>query len=82
MIVLEFRFRDYFQDASALLKNHKIPCVAEVGMEEWRPSYIFMFEDALRTDPQRKALSLARDFEKEDRRRQMRHPQSNLAIPL
>ena len=82
MIILEFRFREHFHSASSVLKRHKIPCVAELGMEDWRPSYIFLFEDALRTDPQRRALGLAREFEKEDRRKQMGHPQSNLAIPL
>jgi len=81
MIILEFRFRENFHDASTILKSHKIPCVSEVGMEEWRPSYIFLFEDALHTDPQRRALGLAREYEKEDRRRQHRHPPANLAIP-
>lgn len=81
MIVLEFRFQDNFQKASGLLKNHRIPCVAEWGMEACRPSYIFMFEDALRTEPQKKALGLARGFEQEDRRRQAVNPQANLAFP-
>jgi len=82
MIILEFRFRENFYSASSLLKRHKIPCVAELGMEDWRPSHIFLFEDALRTDPQREALGLARDIEREDRRMQRGQHQSNLAIPL
>jgi len=70
MIILEFRSAEIFQKVSNLLKRRKIPCVSEACMEEWRSSYIFLFEENVRTPPQREALSWARGFEEEDRCRQ------------
>ena len=82
MIILEFRFQGIFQKASIILINQKISCIFEAAMEEWRPSFIFMFEDAVRTDPQREALRQARALEKEDHRQRNIYQEPNLAVPL
>jgi len=81
MIILEFRSAEIFQKVSKLLKKHKIPCVSESCMEEWRSSYIFLFEENIRTHPQRDALTCARGFEEEDNRRQGHNLLPNLALP-
>jgi len=81
MIILEFRFQAPFQKASGLLKNHRIPCVSEAAMEGWRPSFIFLFEEAVRTATQREALRQARSLEKEDQAQRNIHQVLNLAVP-
>jgi len=82
MIILEFRSQDLFQNASEILKKHRLPCISEVAMEAWRSNYIFLFEDAVRTGPQREALRQARSLEMDDHRQRKIHRELNLAVPL
>jgi hypothetical protein len=82
MIILEFRSQEIFQKASAILKNNKLSCISELSSEEWQPSSIFMFEDAVRSDSQREVLRQARALEKEDQQQRKIHQELNLAVPL
>ena len=81
MIVLEFRCPELFTSACSLLKARKLQFFAEAALESWRPSVIFLFEEDIRTGPDRKALCQARDFEREDYGRQKPHAWPNLAVP-
>jgi len=82
MIILEFRSQDIFQKACAILEKHKLSCIAEAAVEEWQPSSIFLFEDAVRSDPQREALRQARALERDDHHLRKIHQELNLAVPL
>lgn len=82
MIILEFRDAVLFDQASLELKRHKVQCVAEPGMATFRSSYIFLFEEQVRNEPQRQALGRARRLEAEGRSRQRFIALPNLAQPL
>ena len=82
MIILEFRDPALFDQASSELKRHKVQCVSEASMVTFRSSYIFMFEEQVRTEPQRQALDRARRLEAEGQSRQRFINLPNLALPL
>lgn len=82
MILLEFRHLDTFRRASTELQRQRIRCTAEPSGVSFQSSFIYLFEENVRTSPQRRALSRARRFEAEDRSRQRYASLPNLAVPL
>jgi hypothetical protein len=82
MIILEFRDPALFDQASKELKRHKVQCVAEPSMATFRSSYIFLFEEQVRTESHRRALDQARCLEAEGHSRQRFTALPNLALPL
>jgi hypothetical protein len=82
MIILEFRDQALFSLASEDLKRHKVNCISEASMVTFRSSYIFLFEEQVRTAPQHRALERARRLEAEGRSRMCFTDLPNLAIPL
>ena len=81
MIVLEFRFRENFQAACRLLEAGGLTFEFETAREEWRPSLLWLFEEALASDDHRGALSLAQGFERKDRFQRRHASVLNLAVP-
>lgn len=81
MILLEFHHSDTFSKANGVLKRQRIRCVAEPSGVPFRSSRIYLFEENVRTDPQRRALGQARGLEAEDRSRQRFTTLPHLADP-
>ena len=81
MIVFEFRFHEHFQSVCRLLESYQLPFDCEAAREEWRPSYIWLFEESVRTETQEQVLRKARAYEQVDRFRQRRASMPNLAVP-
>ena len=81
MIILEFRDPVLFEQASEELKRHRVQCISEASMVTFRSSYIFLFEEHVRTGSQQQALGRARGLEAEGRARQRFSALPNLAIP-
>jgi hypothetical protein len=82
MILLEFKFKEVFREAFRVLDAAGLQFRSEKGREDYCPSYIYFFEDELRTEPQREALKRARDLEGEDHRREQRRPVPALGVPF
>lgn len=82
MIILEFRDPALFSQASEGLKRHGVQCVSEASMVAFHSSYIFLFEEVVRTDGHRRALDRARALEAQGRASRPFTATPNLAVPL
>jgi len=67
MIVLEFRLTETFRRAASLLEQVNIPFGAEVSQVEYRPHWVWLFQDDVHSPNQQEALAKARSLEREDR---------------
>jgi len=81
MILLEFRIDENFRAARRLLEASGLPIQLEAPPEPWRPSLLWLFEEQLVDEVQRRALVQARNLEKLDRFQQRQFATLNLAIP-
>jgi hypothetical protein len=82
MITLEFRLPANLDAASKILDTQNLSYKVDVSLDGCRPSVIYFFENAIRTETQREALRQARSVEKKDHHQWKSSPSLNLAATL
>ncbi|BDU76951.1 hypothetical protein [Mesoterricola sediminis] len=81
MIIYEFTSQAHFHAACRLFEAAGVRFDVEAAHEEWRPNLLWLFEDAVATGAQWKAVEQARQYERADRWQRRHQPLPQLAVP-